>query len=269
LTLAAAQEDIQALWRGFAQRRRYRVALQDVRTLQRFARGWLARRWFRPARREYRRQLNAVKRVQALWRGTQTRHEGRIRESEWLMAQLAPTAALAGERRRRQRDRPATPPGVVAAREMVEKQAEQQWLELLAIQQPAPGERSGSGEVGTAAGDLDYERFCFSHMGWCGRRQFFPPQSVHITSASPIAAHESRYVQESFRAHQNIWFGLRPEERCAVLEVDAEPSSVCPAGSCGHARCTLLPAPPLAYSEHGMPCMPCIAGDAGRARDAG
>ena len=52
--------------------------------------------------------------------------------------------------------------------------------------------------------DLDYDRFCFANIGWCGRRQFFPPQSVHITTPSPIASYESRYVQDAFRAHQVI-----------------------------------------------------------------
>ena len=46
-----AAEDVQALFRGFAQRRRYQVALARCVTIQRYARGWLARRWFRPALR--------------------------------------------------------------------------------------------------------------------------------------------------------------------------------------------------------------------------
>ena len=74
-----AAEDIQALFRGFAQRKRYSIAKKRVVVLQRYARGWLARRWFRPALREYRRQLGAVARVQALWRGKMIRHEARIR----------------------------------------------------------------------------------------------------------------------------------------------------------------------------------------------
>ena len=118
-----AAEDIQALFRGYAQRKRYGIAQKRVVVLQRYGRGWLARRWFRPALREYRRQLGAVARVQALWRGKMIRHEARIRESEWLMARLAPAAAAAAQRRRKQsKDRPDTPPGVRKAREMVERQ---------------------------------------------------------------------------------------------------------------------------------------------------
>jgi hypothetical protein len=89
-------------WHGY----RYAIAQKRVIALQRYARGWMARRWFRPALREYRyvcsrrmvllshsfpqtkaeksswrrrRQINAVARMQALWRGKRTRHEARIR----------------------------------------------------------------------------------------------------------------------------------------------------------------------------------------------
>lgn len=128
-------------------------------------------------------------------------------ESEWLMARLAPAAAAAAQRRRKQsKDRPDTPPEVRKAREMVERQAEQQWNELVNLQETAKHGR-GQDQGPEQHDDLDYDRFCFSKIGWCGRRQYFPPQSVHITTPSPIASYESRYVQESFRAHQNIWFG--------------------------------------------------------------
>ena len=46
-----AAEDIQALYRGFAQRKRYDTTQKRVLVLQRYGRGWLARRWFRPALR--------------------------------------------------------------------------------------------------------------------------------------------------------------------------------------------------------------------------
>ena len=59
---------------------------------------------------------------------------------------------------------------------MVEKQAEQQWDELEKLNKNAAGGGAGGSQI-----DLEYDRFCFSSIGWCGRKQFFPPQSVRIT----------------------------------------------------------------------------------------
>lgn len=129
-------------------------------------------RWFRPALSEYRKQIRSVMRIQALWRGRELRHEARIRESEWLMSRLAPAAAQSQRRRldRKTGARPKTPPGVTAAREMVERQAEEQWLELCSLQAAAAGRDPSVSE------DIEYHRFCFSRIGWCGRMQTFPPQ---------------------------------------------------------------------------------------------
>lgn len=212
-----AAEDIQAIFRGYVARRNYTVVQRHVVVMERHMRGWLARRWFRPALAEYRKQIRSVMRVQALWRGRELRHEARIRESEWLMSRLAPAAAQSQRRRleRKSGSRPKTPPGVKAAREMVERQAEEQWLELCSLKAAAAAADREDG----ATDDIEYHRFCFSRIGWCGRMQTFPPQCVHIATTRPIASYESRYVVETITAHQNIWHRLRPEERCAVLEM--------------------------------------------------
>jgi hypothetical protein len=68
-----ASEDIQALFRGFVARKKYGFVRRDIFTLQRYIRGWLARRWFRPALGEYRKQIRSVMRVQAMWRGVPAR----------------------------------------------------------------------------------------------------------------------------------------------------------------------------------------------------